>query len=206
MRFKYKYIYPIAIFLLVYLFGTLIFSLGTVVANYGYSYMNYLFPRVFPTFSPISEKAEYEKYLCLVSTVGMLISYVIINFFSIRFDNKKFELVVSKTDGQYTVLEGMRLYLSEFLISDVISFVILPLVLVIPSYAIPKIEQTTVPVVNLLIAILDYLLWMSNAFKEYYSLTVALPIALVFAVIARLTVIPGALKHWRGAWLSGSIH
>ena len=205
MSLKKKYLYSIFTYSVIYIFGFVFIALGTSCARYLYAYMNYLFPRVFPLFSAVSEKEEYAKYLMLIASVGIFTAIWIINFFALRLDNSKFELMIKRTDGLYTVKDGIKIYLGEFGISEVISGVLLPLILVIPPFFIPEFGVQSVPVVGFLIMLMEKLLWLGYAFKEYFSIGEALLLVAVFSSLSRAALIPGALKHWRASWLSGAI-
>ena len=205
MTFKQRYVNPIIIYFLIYLFGLLLFSIGVTVSRYAYAYMNYLIPDVFPMFSPISEKEAYAKYLTLLDTTGIFIGMLLINNLSLRFDNAKFEYMIDKTDGKCTVSEGLRIYFKGLYSSEIISAVIFPLALIIPVYFIPDIQLTEIPIVNMLINSLDLLLWLGNAFIEHYNLTEAIFIGIMLSALSRALVIPSAINRWRGAWLSGSV-
>lgn len=202
MRFRHRYIDPIMIYLLVYIFGIVLFSVGTTLARYLYEYMNHLVPSVFPLFSPVSEKEGYDAYLKLIDVVGIFAAVFLINLFAMSFDNKKFELMVSRTDGQYTVREGLVIYVREFLRSDAISAVLFPAALTLAPYLIPKIPKTEKPIINLLIDLLERFFWLGNTAKEYFGLFMGLMIVALFSVISRALLIPHILKRWRAAWLS----
>ena len=108
MGFKSKYVNPMIIYFLIYVFGIALLTVGTTLARYSYTYLNHLFPAVFPMFSAVSEKEGYESYLKLINVVGAFIAVYFINYLAIRFDNSKLEHVISKTDGQYTIADGIK--------------------------------------------------------------------------------------------------
>ena len=205
MKFKRKYINPAVIYLVVYIFGFVIFALGTAIARYSYAYLNHLLPSAFPIFSPVSEKDDYADYLKLLDIAGISIAILIINYIAMRFDNDKFEFIISKTDGQYTVVEGTEIYVREFAVSDIISAVLLPIVLTSVAYFIPNDLQTDTPIVNLLIGILNNFLWLGNTVESYFKIHVGIFLILVISVASRALLTTGILKRWRAAWLSGSM-
>ena len=204
MRFSKKYLNPIWIYLIVYAFGFVSVSIGNAVARYAYAYMNYLFPKVFPLFSAVSEKEGYHKYLMLLCALGVFIAIFITNYLALRIDNAKFELMIKKTDGQYTLTDGAKLFFGEFGISELIVTLVLPLILVIPPFFIPEIDVQTIPIAGLLIDIMEKLLWLGYTLREYFSIVNAIALVLIFSLVARAAVIPGALKKWRASWLSGA--
>jgi hypothetical protein len=205
VQFKRKYINPAVIYLVVYIFGFVIFASGTAIARYSYAYLNYLLPSAFPIFSPVSEKDGYAAYLKLLDIAGISIAILIINYIAMRFDNDKFEFIISKTDGQYTVVEGTKIYVREFAVSDIISAVLFPIVLTSAAYFIPNDLQTDTPIVNLLIGILNNLLWLGNTVESYFKIHVGILLILVISAASRAILTTGILKRWRAAWLSGSM-
>lgn len=205
MRFKNKYVDPALIYLLVYIFGFVLFSVGTVMARYLYAYMNSLLPSLFPIFSPVSEKEEYASYLKLLDTLGVAVAVFLINYFTMIFDNKKFELMISRTEGQYRIAEGLKIYGREFIISDLVSAVVLPLILLVTPYFIPNIPETETPIINILIMILDSFFLLGNTMEANFGIFTTIILTAVFSIASRVILIPHMLKKWRAAWLSGSM-
>lgn len=205
MSFGRKYITPILTYLLVYVFGFVFIFVGGALSRYAYAYMNYLFPRLFPIFSAVSEKESYERYLTLLCALGVFVAIWLVNYFTLRLDNVKFELMIRRTDGFYTIAEGFPIYLQEFGISELISGILLPTLLVIPPYFIPELGVQSIPVVGFLVFLLENLLWLGYSLKEYFGIAEALLLVLLFSLISRVALIPGNLKRWRASWLSGSV-
>lgn len=119
MSIKHKYVEPVLIFLAVYLFHYVICQCGELLFIYSYTYLSEVVPSLVKTVNPITTPDEYEMYLKGICTVGTLIGLFIMNYISLRLDNGKFEHMITKTDGQYTMKDGLRLYFSEFFISDI---------------------------------------------------------------------------------------
>ena len=205
MSFVKKYLHSAFMLMVLYIFGSLFLSLGTAAARFAYAYLNHLSPRIFPLFNVITEKEAYGKYLAFLSAAGIFISIYLMHYFALRMDNSKFELMIDKTDGQYTLKEGLVIFLREFGISELIICAALPVILIFPSYLIPDFGFIEVPVLAFLVGVLEKVLWLGYAFKEHYSLPLALCLSVVFSLIARASVLPGALSKWRASWLSGSV-
>ena len=205
MRFKSKYVNPIVIYLLVYIFGMFLFAAGSAIARYAYAYMNHLFPTAFPMFSPVSEKDGYEAYLKFIDITAVFIAVFLINYLAMRFDNSKFEYMISKTDGQYTVKDGMKLYVKEFYVSDIISALIFPTLLAIMPYFIPSIDETSVPIVNFFIGLLESFFWFGGIMEAHCHILVTVASVITVSLVLRAVCTLGALKKWRAAWLSGSM-
>lgn len=196
MSIKHKYIEPVLIFLGVYVFSYLLFGCGEMLFIYAYTYLSETIPGVVRTLNPIHTPDEYEIYLGAVSTFGALVCFWLINYISLRLDNRKFEFIISKTDGQYEIGEGLRLYFGEFLRSDIIASTVSIGVLVAGAYFIPE---------KLLDRGLMLLFYPGVSLIEIYGLVGAVLIAVAFSLICRLLSVPLALRTWRALWLSGSV-
>lgn len=205
MSFARKYLQSAFMYLALYIFGPLFLFLGTSLARFAYAYLNYLFPRLFPLYSAVGDKEGYLKYLTLLATVGIFTAIWLMNYFALRMDNSRFELMIERTDGQYTLKEGFSIFISELGPCELVVSAILPLMLVFPAYLIPDFGFIEIPVLAFLANLLERALWLGYAFKEHYSLTEALMHTVVFSLIARASVLPGALCKWRASWLSGSM-
>ena len=205
MKFTHKYVYPAVTFIIIYTFGFVIFGAGATVAEYAHAYLGYLFPSLFPTYSPITEKELYQGIVKGITTAGVFISLWIINYISMRFDNKKFEMMIKRTEGLYRIKDGLGIYLRELWWSDVISAIAVPVLLTATAYLIPNIEMTTIPIINMFIELLYIFLWLGGTMREFYSPITAVIIVALFSAVSRILVVPGALKRWRAMWLSGDV-
>ena len=139
---------------------------------------------------------EYKLYLKASATVAALIGLGLINYVSLRLDNKKFEHIITKTDGQYRMTEGIALYCKEFLISDVVASTLPIAAFIIPAAFIPE---------KLMDRGLVYIFKLGELLIEYYGIVGAVAVAIAFSLITRLLSAPLCLKTWRALWLSGSV-
>jgi hypothetical protein len=196
MSIKHKYVEPVLIFLAVYLFSYLFCQCGELLFIYSYNYLAEVVPSVVQTVNPIHTPDEYELYLRSIATVGALVGTFLINYISLRLDNVKFEHVITETDGQYTMREGLALYFREFLRSDVIASTLPIALLVAGAYFIPE---------KLLDRGLIILFKPGASLIEFYGIVGSVIIAVIFSLLTRIASIPLALRTWRALWLSGSV-
>ena len=196
MSIKHKYVEPVLIFLAVYIFNYLFCMVGEMLFIYSYNYLAEVIPSVVKTVNPIHTPDEYTVYLKGVATIGAFVCLMIINYVSLRLDNEKFEFIIDKTDGQYRMVDGIKLYFREFWKSDVIASTVAVCGLVIASGFIPQ-------------KILDY--GLNIVFKlgvslvDFYGIAISAVIAVIFSLITRILSVPLALRVWRALWLSGSV-
>lgn len=194
MKFKQKYIVPTAIFLVIYLLGQLLFNLSQALIRTIYSYLNYLSPDTFLVYNEIYDPDLYANAEKMFSVVTIFLTLFIINLIALRLDNKKYERIISLTDGQYLIKDGIKLYLSEFLVSDAIVSTVIPAIMVIPAYFI---SDKLMEFFGLIIPC-----WLGYHLELNFSLPFAMLIAAAFSFVGRMLSIPHCVSTYRAAWLS----
>lgn len=196
MSIKRKYVEPVLIFLAVYLFNYLLCQCGELLFIYSYNYLAEVMPSVVDTVNPIHTPDEYELYLKGVATFGALVGLFLINYVSLRMDNEKFEYLITKTDGQYRLKDGLKLYFAEFFKSDAIASTIAVGVLVAGASFIPE---------KLLDRGLIFIFRLGVSLVEFYGPVGAVAVAVLFSFVTRILSVPLCVRTWRALWLSGSV-
>ena len=196
MSIKQKYVTPVLIFLAVYLFNYLLCQCGELLFIYSYNYLAEVMPSVVDTVNPIHTPDEYELYLKGVATFGALVGLFLINYVSLRMDNEKFEYLITKTDGQYRLKDGLKLYFAEFFKSDAIASTIAVGVLVAGASFIPE---------KLLDRGLIFIFRLGVSLIEFYGPVGAVAVAVLFSFVTRMLSVPLCVRTWRALWLSGSV-
>ena len=196
MSIKHKYVEPVLIFLAVYLFNYLLCQCGELLFIYSYNYLAEVMPSVVDTVNPIHTPDEYELYLKGVATFGALVGLFLINYVSLRMDNEKFEYLITKTDGQYRLKDGLKLYFAEFFKSDAIASTIAVGVLVAGASFIPE---------KLLDRGLIFIFRLGVSLAEFYGPVGAVAVAVLFSFVTRMLSVPLCVRTWRALWLSGSV-
>ena len=194
MKLRHRYLSPIITFLIVYLFGLLIFGFSTEAVEWIYNYLNHLLPNVFPLYNPIYDPQAYAKLNKAITVVGMFVALFLINLIALRLENKKYERIISLTEGQYLIKDGVKLYLKEFFVSDIITAVILPVVIVTATYFIP---DKALGYFGLILPS-----WLGYNMRLLYGLIPSIFIVAGFSFVGRMLAIPLTVKSWRAAWLS----
>lgn len=194
MKLKDKYLYPVAVFLCVYIFGLLIYQFSVSAVNAVYTYLNYLFPDTFSLYTKLAEKEALAELQRALSVWGLFLAMFLINLIALRLDNKKYERLVILTDGQFLITDGIRLYFKEFFTGDLISSLIIPALLVIPAYFIP---EKIMEKFGLFI-----FLWLGETMKYNFNIVMGMLTAAAFSLVGRILAVPICLKSWRAAWLS----
>lgn len=196
MSFKRKYVEPVLIFLTVYAFSVLFFKAGELLSIYAYSYFSSILPSDIISSNPVSDPDAYEAYTLGIALVGTFVGLWLINYISLRLDNAKFEHVISLTDGQYELAEGIKLYFKEFFVSDVIAATAIVAIVTVSAAFIPE-------------KLMDYgliiVFKLGDTLNSIYYPIISAVIAASFSLITRILSIPLALRTWRALWLSGSV-
>ncbi len=191
-----KYISPIIIFFIVYMFGTLAVSLGISIAEYGYDLLCRMFQDTFTSYNPIRHPKEMLIYERWIFIAGGAVGLFIINAIATRADNAKYEFLTKRTDGCYRIKEALRIYLDEFMVSDIIASVAFPALLVLSAYFVPE---------EFLDKLYTLPLWLGAAMRNNFKMIPAIFIIVLMSLISKFAAILSSLRAWRGMWLIGSI-
>ena len=196
MSFKKKYVVPVLIFLAVYVFNSLLCQCGELIFIYSYTYLSETVPSIVDTVNPIHTPEKYELYLKATATVGVLIGLFLINYIALRLDNEKFEYIISKTDGQYRLKDGIKLYLIEFFVSDAIASTLTVCALTVGACFIPVawLDKGLILVFQLCVSLI-----------EFYGPVGAVLVGILSSFVTRMMAIPFCVRTWRALWLSGSV-
>ena len=196
MSIEQKYAEPVFIFLAVYIFNFILFRTGEMLFVYARGYLEEMMPHFVKAVSPMQSPTEYDKYLKAKVTIGALIGLCLINYLALRLDNKKFELIITRTDGQYRMREGVKLYCREFLLSDVIASTLPIIPFIVTAELVPE---------KLMDRGLIYVFKLGVSLGEFYGTVGAVIVGVIFSFSARVVCIPFVLRTWRALWLSGSV-
>ena len=177
------------------LVGSLIgLGISTAVSEL-YRFLNERMPSLFPSYSVTSRAEYFDTLYTSLWLISLVITVFITVYLSLRYDNFKFESIITKTDGLYEIRTILPTYVSNFAVSDGISAILCGAAFTIPFYFIPmqfiKSESFAANLTS------PYKL-MSECFGAPLApIVMALIIALAY-----LASIPLALKYYRARWFS----
>ena len=156
-------------------------------------------PGVFPVYNYVT---EHESYLKLESELLLIISAMVLaamSYLSVRFDNERYEYMITRTDGMYTIKDGARIYYERYFKSDIVTSFIVPLPLTIIVYFLPLISGALPETVYelLLIPLRPTLLFVNvlGGLIGYF-------VMVVIAAVARQASGIAAISAFRASWLS----
>ncbi len=196
MKVSKKYLVPHLIYFAVFIGGFAAAVLASYIVPIVYDYLVYLFPKVFHSYSPVSEPDEYARFMKWSAVTTYVLALVIINYIAMRLDNSRFEYFISKTEGFYKIPSAMKMYYREFLVSDIIVSVLIPPALTVPAYFMPK---------KAMDMILRFPFWSGELLLSYLSFTETIVWCILISLIARLILVPVILKKWRASWLTTAV-
>lgn len=154
------------------------------------------FPEVFTDYSPVTQPDEYAVYSAVMSIVLSTVTVFIISYLCVRLDNERMEYVISRTEGLYTLREGMALYYPRYVGADLAVAVTCPIPLAVISLylpeKIPAILQSTV----------DYFFSFTQGYVNIFGALGAVLVISATILLCRLLSGMLSLRAWQGVWLS----
>ncbi len=189
-----------------YIFSPLLFRAVYPLIDGVHQLLSDILPSVFYAFNQVTEKDAYEAQQLIIRLIAGALTLLLINLISVVYDNFKNEYIIGKTDGFYTIAEGLRLYASRFTASDFAATVSVPLIFALPSLIPRNLSELLDTETSYLGSRLEALL--SGFFTSTTVFTDVLGAALgIFLIVLLSVLFHGAaaiigLKRWRGLWLS----
>ena len=194
MKLRHKYLNPIAVYLIVYTFGLLLFGFSLELTEWIYAYLNHLMPGIFPLYNPIHDPEAHARINKILTVTGLFVALFLISLIALKLENRKYERMIMLTDGQYLLKDGISLYFTEFLKTDLVTYALLPGIITLGTYFVPK-------------AALNYFALIVPCWLGYHTSLLFGPVLSVitvvcFSLLGRLLSIPLCVRSWRAAWLS----
>ena len=152
-----------------------------------------IFPLAFPSYNPITEKEAYLALKESANLISAIITVTLATIVAVAFDNMRYEVVISKTDGFYRIGGCLSLYTSEFLVPDLISSLAVPMPFIILScFSFPERAADIISHINA----------TTLAFTDKLGVFWGGMLILAISLLARLPAAISGLKRWRGIWLA----
>ena len=189
-------------YLIFYSLGFLIFSLFGYFTRAFYDLLCEWFPSVFTSFGPIYDKNEYMEKQNALGLIGALLSLYTVTHLTTVYDNGRFEYMISRTDGFYTLGEGFSIYVKRYAAPDIISAVTVPALLA-PLALITAPEDAPEWALRL-IDLIDPFLSIQGAFCAVAGLYPGIILLILASVIFRAPTAFFGVKRFRGVWLSAT--
>ena len=177
------------------LIGSLI---GIVISTFFselYSLLNELMPTVFPSYDLSSNDKFFDTLYTSLWFVSLFVTLFVSVYLSLRYDNEKFERIITKTDGLYKIPTFLPTYICIYGKFDVLSSVVIGSLFTIPFFFVPM----------QFIKNEGFLANLAEPYKlmgECFGYTLAPIVMILMIAFCYALSIPFALKYYRARWFS----
>ena len=195
MKRSHKYLFTPFIYFLLYLIAVVPYFLGSYLSNGVFELLCIEFPTVFHSAPPFSDPEGFLRQSRILVAVSAAVATFILSYVSLSLDNKRFEFIIEKTEGRFTMRDGLLLYYREFLLADILTAALPPVILALPALLVPG---------EYLKYGLDFALYMEFRVFEAYPPVIGTLLLVLIGVIIRPLVAPLIVSRWRAGWLSGA--
>ena len=154
------------------------------------------FPSVFVDYSPVSQSEQYAVLSSVLTLLNSSATVFIISYFCVRLDNERMEYMIARTEGFYTLGEGMSLYFGRYLKCDLAVALTVPIPLAVADVFIPA--GIPEPFATLVADIFSF----TRGYTELLGTAPAIIVMCISVLAFRLLSGVLSLRAWQAAWLS----
>ena len=177
------------------LLGSLIgIGVSTAVSEL-YRFLNEMMPNVISSYDVTSQAKFFDTLYTSLWLISLVITIFISVYLSLRYDNMKFEKIITKTEGLYEIRGFLPTYINIFAPSDIISAAVCGSVFTISFSFIPM----------QFIKHESFIAKLAEPYKlmsECFGFVLAPIVMMLFIALSYLAAIPLALKYYRAKWFS----
>ena len=199
-----RYFYSVLRYFLFYLLGFIAFYILNYLFDATNEFLAGVIPGLFKTYNPITSHDELAMQKARIALLSAAVSVLAVTVITVKHDNLRYEFLIGKTDGFYTVKEGFSIYISAFLGADILSALTVPFATV--WLTLIKIPDTAPRALKVIFGYADNLLAIPNAFIAACGFIPAILALLTVSLLSRLPAALLGLLYWRGSWLSNTEH
>ncbi len=191
-----KFLTPLFKYFIIYLFLPLIYAVLFSMIRSGYNTLSQKFPEIFTRYSQVLDIEEYLMHISRCKIFAVLISVFLTSFIAAIFENTRYEMIISKTDGFFKIPQELPSYLKETSMPDALAAICPPALFVfLSSVNYPeKIEKFVSRYLEMHLILLDA-----------GNVATAFIIIAATAFAARIVSAPFALRRYRALWLTSFI-
>ena len=178
------------------LFGTFVGTVVSVIVTQLYNSAARLFPNTFPLYNVVLESEKHTAQEERLSFIALLLTVILVVYVTQRFNNERFEYLITKTDGLYYMKDAIPIYTKRFYLSDIISSLIVGAVFSMPIHFIPMQFFAAGTAISTL-------LLPFKTLTNFLGVTFGSITLILFFIVAHIVTTPMALLYYRAKWLSG---
>ena len=195
-----KYVHSLSRYFLIYALGFIPFYLFNSLIDVIYNILSDKAPGIFPSYNALTERESLLSLEATLALVASLFTVFVLTVLTVKYDNERYERIISETDGLYRLREGCALYVKNYLIADVICAILVP----IPFFALGYVSfpDGSARALRMLEDAIGTLTSPSAAFTDKLGTWLGIAAAMLTSLISRLPACYMGLKRWRGLWLS----
>ena len=191
-RYK-KYATTFLLFFCVMCLSMPILYIGNGICWGVYGILNDISPELYPNYNVEFQAEEYYALAAQLRFIGAIISAPLIIWLSTLLDGFKKKFFRKKTNGMFTLGEGMKLYYSEYLLCDIVAIVLTCVLIVLALHSKPD---------NQAVRICLFLPQaIANKLGVVWPGVIIGGISLLFQPISAWL----AIRNWRGALLAHNV-
>ncbi len=169
--------------------------IGSLVGQI-YNLLYKFFPDTFPLYNAVFDKEQYVAFTHAVAIITVSLTLILTVYIAGRYNNDRFEYIITKTDGLYRISDVFKTYICIFGISDASSSVFCGTVFTVSVYFIPTQFFSSGSHVA------EFLLPTKTLTEALGA--VGSPIyASLFLLFSHAITLPLVLKYYRAKWLTG---
>ena len=187
-------------YLILYSLGFIVFILLGYLTRAAHALLADWLPSVFRVLDPTYDREGYAELVRILDLITAVLSLYTVTRLATAYDNERFEYVISRTDGFYTIGEGLSLYLPRYALPDLVSAISVPLAA--SSLTLISLPDTAPVWARRLVGMIDGFLSVQNAFTEVLGVTLGIALLILLSVAFRLPAAYFAVRRFRGIWLS----
>ena len=197
-----KYLHSFLRYFLFSIIGFILFFIFSFLTRHLNEFLSGIFPTLFKIYNPVSNREELVLQNQNIALISAIASVFTLTLIAIWQDNLRYEHLISKTDGFYTIKQGAEIYRREFLGADLFSSVIVPAFFL--GLTLINIPNSAPRILRVLGNCLTEILVIPLAFTERLGFILGGALLIFVSVASRIPTVYLSLAHWRGIWLSST--
>ena len=160
-----------------------------------YAHLARWFPEVFPIYNAVLDGERYEKFSAVLDLISLVLTLFAVVYLSLRFDNKRSEWVISRTDGLFLIRDEYLPYTERYFAEDALCSLLIGLALTVPFAFIPARFLET----NTVFTVILRLLYSASKALGLPLFITAVTLTILFC---HLAASPLAMRVYRARWLT----
>ena len=160
-----------------------------------YRFLGGIFPSAFPSYDVTRGARFFDTLYTSLWFIALAVTLFVSVYLSLRYDNFKFEHIITKTDGVYKIRDILPTYINIFGKSDLLASIISGALFTIPFIFVPI----------QFVKNQSFLATLTEPYKlmsECFGYVLAPIVMTLLIALCYLASVPLALKYYRARWFS----